>query len=305
MKIKKIERKHFEGKVYNIGTPENHNYFASNILVHNCYMGSTKDGVHANTSIIYNFLEALSKLKVFEIAYGGGEATMHPNFVNILKRTRELGIVPNFTTRNLAWLKQPEIAKEIIENMGAFAYSVSNIKDIQKLNALVDYVELEHSRVNLHVVMGTVSEYAFTRILQEAQKYDFRVTLLGYKESGFGKSYKDENKFVEYNWWLKAILALKETDELPTISIDTVLAKEYHKDLIELGVPPYMYYTEDGKFSAYFDAVNLRFGAASYLDKEEMVQLEKQVVGYKGKLEDKYYSADDFEEIILKHYKDF
>ena len=46
MKIKKIYKEKFQGKVYNIGVEDNNNYFAQNILVHNCYVSASSKGEH-------------------------------------------------------------------------------------------------------------------------------------------------------------------------------------------------------------------------------------------------------------------
>ena len=40
MKIKRIIKENFKGKVYNLGESINHNYFVEGILVHNCYVSA-------------------------------------------------------------------------------------------------------------------------------------------------------------------------------------------------------------------------------------------------------------------------
>lgn len=44
MKIKKITKINYSGIVYNIGVEDNNNYFANNILVHNCYVSASGKG---------------------------------------------------------------------------------------------------------------------------------------------------------------------------------------------------------------------------------------------------------------------
>ena len=46
MKIKKITKINYSGIVYNIGVEDNNNYFANNILVHNCYVNASHKGVN-------------------------------------------------------------------------------------------------------------------------------------------------------------------------------------------------------------------------------------------------------------------
>jgi len=67
-----------------------------------CYQGSTHAGKHGDVQTILSAAHALAKMKVFEVAIGGGEPTMHPNF-------RYGGVTPNFTTKNLAWLRDPAV----------------------------------------------------------------------------------------------------------------------------------------------------------------------------------------------------
>lgn len=62
-----------------------------------CYQSSTvKDG-HCDPQLVENVINGFSQ-PPYQIAYGGGEPTAHPEFTNILKKTAELGVVPNYTT---------------------------------------------------------------------------------------------------------------------------------------------------------------------------------------------------------------
>lgn len=48
MKIKKVSSKKYIGKVYNIGVSDNNNYYANNVLVHNCYTSAKSNGIFYN-----------------------------------------------------------------------------------------------------------------------------------------------------------------------------------------------------------------------------------------------------------------
>jgi organic radical activating enzyme len=100
MKIKKIWKSNYNGIVFNIGN-KNRNYFADDILVHNCYMDSKTDSIHYENVLnkIRNFFGQMTEnQRPFQIAYGGGEPTEHPEFLDILKLTYDLDITPNYTT---------------------------------------------------------------------------------------------------------------------------------------------------------------------------------------------------------------
>jgi len=69
-----------------------------------CYQDSNPGDKH--------YMDALKKIDLFfgamtnnqkpyQVAIGGGEPTMHPNFVDILEKFHNLGITPNYTTNGM------------------------------------------------------------------------------------------------------------------------------------------------------------------------------------------------------------
>lgn len=95
-----------------------------------CY----QDGLHVNkpnmTFENYKKIVDWSEGRLFEIALGGaGDPDMHKNFEEVLKYTREHGIIPNFTTSGLGMT--PEKAAICKTYCGAVAVSMySRISDI-------------------------------------------------------------------------------------------------------------------------------------------------------------------------------
>lgn len=70
-----------------------------------CYQDSTEscgDGADSLDKLIKFFSSMDSNQKPFQIAYGGGEPTLNPNFCEIMRMTREdFDIAPNYTTNGL------------------------------------------------------------------------------------------------------------------------------------------------------------------------------------------------------------
>lgn len=62
-----------------------------------CYMDSTTKGKHAPKSLLNEIFLGLDEAP-YQIAYGGGEPTAHPDFPWFLEVTRKSGSVPNYTT---------------------------------------------------------------------------------------------------------------------------------------------------------------------------------------------------------------
>src|SRR5690606_22264475 len=100
-----------------------------------CYQDSSRQGIHASLADIESYLEMMSNSGVFEIALGGGEPTLHPDFVKILRKTHSLGIVPNFTTKVTPEHWSPDLLQAVMEVVGGVAISVEDTWEVSKLKA--------------------------------------------------------------------------------------------------------------------------------------------------------------------------
>jgi len=92
-------------------------------LTDNCYGKCSY--CYQNSGGANNEIDAIEKLKTFfepmsenerpfQIAYGGGEPTMHPQFLDILKLTRDFGIAPNYTTNGM-FISNPKETDDIVK----------------------------------------------------------------------------------------------------------------------------------------------------------------------------------------------
>jgi len=241
-----------------------------------CYQDSTLNGKHAKYDDIINIIDALAELDVLEIAFGGGDTTSHPHFEDIIKYTREKNIVPNFSTRSINWVRSYKLMNAVDKYIGAVGFSISSMKEVEDIHILLDkYLKnfndnkLFHNRRNrifMHYVMGSTPIDELDNILEAINDYSYGVLLLGYKNVGRGKDFKP----YDYSDWINLI---KNKYIYSTIGIDTSLAKEYKNELKKIKVCDKTYYTEEGKFSMYIDAVNMKMGPSSYCSPEEMFKL--------------------------------
>lgn len=223
-----------------------------------CYQGSTKSGTHADFSQIKEIINTLADAEVFEIAYGGGEPTQHPEFIDILKYTRKHNIVPNFTTRDIKWLKNNiEDIKNII---GSCAVSIGNAQDIKKIRSIIDYHELPQDKICVQIVMGTESVYNLENIVKTCCELRIPLTLLGFKTTGFGANFKQ----IKYNDWIGTVTKCLPNNSWYKIGVDTALIQQSEEDLKKAGVPEWLYHKDEGVFSWYIDAVDHKMGPSSY-----------------------------------------
>lgn len=228
----------------------------------NCYQSSTEEGQHAEYPEIVAWLNALAHLKCFEIAIGGGEPATHPQFVNILKKSTDLGITPNFTTFGTDWLMNDDIVQAVKKNVGGIGVSVYSKQSVQKYWTIKEALKDSHVQVMVQHVAGM---FPFKTTYDLVQEVD-HILLLGYKSVGFGVN-KIPTKFTDDQ--VKQIFALKDK----RISVDTAFLDTYGHVLDEIGISKLLRSSPEGKFSCYIDAVENRVGPSSYVPPEEMVYM--------------------------------
>ncbi len=213
-----------------------------------CYQGSTMKGKHAAVERVFEVLKACAAMRVFEVAFGGGEPTSHPDFLLMLRHAKQLGITPNFTTRNVPWVK--EHWKELCEVTRAIAVSVDTAEEAAAAEAV--WSAAPHGGqpdLQLQVVVGGVD----TKTLQAIYKslHHSRIMLLGWKATHRGATAKpkvcDWQSVVNKNWPLRC----------DTAFVDQNLAALSDADPVSVGAP-------EGTFSCYIDAVKGKMGASSY-----------------------------------------
>lgn len=267
-----------------------------------CYQDSTTKGEHADQAFLEHLAWAFGEMKVFEVAIGGGEPTLHPKFVEILSSFRRSGVVPNFTTKNLAWLHDHAKRQQILAQTGAFAYSVESSDDIKKLAALRDTYAIPSEQLNCQFVMGTGGtdfkydfERAFAELLTVADMCRMRLTLLGFKTDGRGHTVTP----VDYSAWPTVLKRVH--DQRPyglQIGIDTALASAYQGQLADLGAPKWCYEIQEGKFSMYVDAVEMTTARSSYGSDLVRHHIKSSAVPHIHRS----YSSRDLGEEILEHF---
>lgn len=223
-----------------------------------CYQGSTKQGLHADLNDIKHIIYKLSKEEVFEIAYGGGEPTQHPDFIEILKYTRECNIIPNFTTRNIGWLiKNWDEIKDVI---GSCAISVDDISVVNRVDAFMSCMHVRHDKIAVQYVLGSCSEYNMQSIIKACSENHINLTLLGFKTVGRGDKYRQ----LDNSKWLDVIEDCRKNNKYTNIGIDTACVQQYEQMLKERGFPEWLYHKEEGTFSWYIDCVDNKVGKSSY-----------------------------------------
>ena len=113
-----------------------------------CYMGSNRDGKHCQSKDYFFLLDQMCDLGVFQVALGGGEPTMHPDFSLILRTTKQWGVVPNYST-NGNHLTQ-EIVDASRDFCGAVAVSWHDPPNV----AATEWLIRDGVKTNVHYILS-------------------------------------------------------------------------------------------------------------------------------------------------------
>jgi len=124
-----------------------------------CYMSSETNDPHFE-NIIGKFKTFFGSMteneKPFQIAYGGGEPTLHPDFCELMRVTYEHDITPNFTSNGM-FITDDKLTNEIIEvtkkYCGGVAFSTHpHLESYWRKAAEVFIVNKIHT--NFHVIIS-------------------------------------------------------------------------------------------------------------------------------------------------------
>lgn len=236
-----------------------------------CYQGSTKKGKHASFDTIKKCFDALAKLNVFEVAIGGGNPVSHPNFMEILSYASSVGIIPNFSTRDLSFTRSKEKLDFIYKNCGNFAFSVNPNQDYDELKAYLDKCNkiypgaFDFKRLmNFQAFIGPggfENPEDLKKLFLFARENFRTVTLLGYKQKGRASETLDTKGSY---WILDVIKDVMDKHKCPNIGIDTCLAEDLDYSLRDSGIPEALYSTEEGESSCYIDLVRGAIARSSF-----------------------------------------
>ena len=154
-----------------------------------CYRNSTNNNSFLSAEDYEFILKELNHKEwgnVFQVALGGGEPLEHPDFLKIIDKTLEFGIVPNFTTNGQHL--DNKIINSIKGKIGAIAISTNDLNDLDQkmLNNLVK----NGIKTNIHFVLDNKTIKQGVEILNG--KYDDilkninSLIFLTYKPAGRG-----------------------------------------------------------------------------------------------------------------------
>ena len=146
-----------------------------------CYRKSDQNGKHMNLDLYERILESAKAAGVFQIALGGGNPNQHPQFIDILRMTREYGIVPSYTTNGVGMTE--DIYDATKKYGGALAVSWYYPYDDAK--KVIEKSYIFGIPVNIHFVLDADNiNQARDLLKEECLDYVNAIIFLNYKPVG-------------------------------------------------------------------------------------------------------------------------
>lgn len=236
-----------------------------------CYQDSTVKGGIASYEDVTDYLYQLQG--TFEVAFGGGEPTFHPDFVRILRYAKSVGIIPNFTTKVMPISWSQELVETTQEICGGFAVSLQHSYDVAKLKLQCVKLGLEE-QVHVHYVVGVESYHYLEAMIKACHEENIPLTLLGFKTTGRGETFKPA----------KEPIRKESLDKAWNVSVDTAFV-ELYPDILA-NISDRLITSGEGRFSMYVDAVNKQAGISSY-HRDTFISIGKN-------LQDTWHALGDF-----------
>ena len=135
-------------------------FFANGMAVHNCYQSSVPSAKHPAGLVtrFRAFFHGFTRNQLpFQIAFGGGEPTTHPEFVSLLETCVAMGIVPNYTTNGMwtDWDSGPALKILDATQKLCGGVAVSTHPHLERQWRAATNLYLENGiHTNLHVILG-------------------------------------------------------------------------------------------------------------------------------------------------------
>ena len=119
-----------------------------------CYRKSDELGHHISVEDYEEIIRQAHGLHVFQVALGGGNPNQHPQFVEILRLTREkYGIIPNYTTNGRG------LTAPVIEATARYcgAVAVSAYPPFDETEQAIQFLRASRITTNIHFILTSKS----------------------------------------------------------------------------------------------------------------------------------------------------
>lgn len=214
-----------------------------------CHEKSTKRGAHGDAGRILNILRPLPA--GVEIAIGGGDPLSHPDFKDMVREMRSMGLIPSVTVNGRHLERHLDTLQQLTSEGSLFGVGISFFQNLP---------EWDYPHKVIHMIAGVDNP----RILDGAPRQ--KILLLGYKSYGRGldfKTKKDTAVRDNIALWFRSLLWIAREHH---VSFDTLAISQMKPERLFKSRETYekRYMGDEGEFSMYVDGVKEEYALSSY-----------------------------------------
>ena len=239
-----------------------------------CYQSSTPNKKSMLTlNDISWLIDFFGNHKPYQVALGGGEPTLHPQFTEILELFHSSNIIPNYTTNGTGFLnksKSDKIIDSTERHCGGVALTYHPHREKTFWKALNILKDLKIQR-NVHYIVSHRNIKQLPEFIDKVMDKVDSIVLLEFQPLGRGHNYIDLDVLTDNDYgFLKELFKKYPTGKLAVgaslipIAILASLESGMTKNQIAQ-----IYYNPEGIFSGYIDE-NLYLAPSSYWQGEKV-----------------------------------
>lgn len=233
-----------------------------------CYENCTPTGKHGNI-LNYALLDSLHSGT--EMALNGNDLT-HPHLVKFLEELSKRGIIANLTVNQLHFERHYNMIKALIDKKLIWGLGVS-------LREPTDYF-IEHIKnipnAVIHTIVGVITENDIKKLANR----DLKILLLGYKTTGRGHQYANDNieSILKNTLWLHNNVS-DMVNQFKCVSFDNLAIRQLDvQRLMSQKEWERFYMGDDGTFTFYIDLVNNTFSKNSIIAKYKSIAIGNKTI---------------------------
>ncbi len=245
----------------------------TNQCLHNCpycHEASSPTGAHADFARFKPFLDSIHPYT--ELAIGGGNPLLHPEFDYFLEYCKERQFIPSMTVNWRDMIQQWERIQKLTQEKWIYGVGVSMPAPNERISP-VDEEVLKNALAELptaicHLILGI---HTFDYIERLAKRlYSPQFLILGYKPIRRGLEYKKlRDKTIQKNiddvkfFFQDEFDYISEELNFESVSFDNLALEQL--DLLELfrSESPENYMGDEGQFTMFVDLVKGEYAVSS------------------------------------------
>lgn len=272
-------------------------FYGNGLATHNCYKGNTNE---APTNMSFEtfktiFHKVASSKTLGQIAFGISGVQTNPDFLKMMRYSRENGVIPNFTLSGIDLTD--ELADEIAKLAGALAVSLYATDKNICYDTVKKFTDRGMNQVNIHLMlsketMPLVKEFINDRKNDPRLSKMNAVVFLGVKGKGRAKNHYHSVDSNEFAALVRTLMLLNinfgfDSCSAPkfekSIKEDKLLSREQKEQLLRMSES-----CESGLFSSYINTAG-KFFMCSFAEGEGDWIKGIDVVNCDNFLEDVWY----------------